>query len=172
VADDGSLLEWQPSNKALKLTRSACERTRRPSQLIAVFSGRHWRGKGPSVRQLLLIVLGLLVVASEHSLAAPGAEGKMGSICLVPVAAPNNENKSLANPTGGNPEADYAVQLDARPAVRVKVFSQPRVLSTKQWIRDYPEGTLLSSVAVGTRHKIVVHHKGTVATGTFGKPTK
>ena len=109
-----------------------------------------------------LIVLLLVVPSNGDSAAAPGSgveRKKVGNICLVPVAAPNNDDKSLANPEGGNPEADYTVQLDARPTVRVKVFSQPRATSTRQWIRDHPEGTLLSDVAIGTQHTIVVRHK-------------
>ena len=170
-------------NNALKLTKGAevraplhsaslhgapCRVARsslmRASQLIAVFSGRHRRGKGPKLRSSRWpIVLALFIMPGRSVAAVPVAEAAsktVGSICLVPVAAPNTEEGSLANPTGGNPEADYAVQLDARPAVRVKVVNQARATSTKQWIRDYPEGTLLPDVAVGTRHTIVVHHKG------------
>jgi len=149
----------------MQLTRSGHSGWR-PSQLILVFSGRHRRGTGPSVRPLtsVFVVALFFLTRGGGSAAAPvsGPDSKaVGSICLVPVAAPNNEDKSLANPTGGNPEADYAVQLDARPAVPVKVSRQPPPTSTRQWIRNYPEGTLLSDVAVGTRHTIVVQHKGT-----------
>lgn len=83
-----------------------------------------------------------------------------GTICLAPVAAPNDADKSLGNPTGGNPVPDYAVQLDDRRPVQLGVFTQPPPKSTAKWIWSHPTGILLSDVSVDARHTIVLRRSG------------
>lgn len=43
----------------------------------------------------------------------------LGSVCLAPFVAPNNGEKSLANPSGGNRVQNYEVQIDKKAKVKV-----------------------------------------------------
>ena len=40
-----------------------------------------------------------------------------GSVCIAPVDRPNRDEKSLANPSGGNTVLSYAIQIDKRDPV-------------------------------------------------------
>lgn len=42
-----------------------------------------------------------------------------GSVCVAPMAKPSSGEKSLANPSGGNPIRSYTVQIDNRPAIEI-----------------------------------------------------
>lgn len=114
--------------------------------------------KEPKVWSPMPVARVVLFAAGVWAGPATAAE-RTGTLCVVPVAAHNDGDTSLANPTGGNPPADYTIQLDDRPVVPVRVFDQPHATSGKGWIRRYPEGTLLSDVAVGARHTVVVRRR-------------
>ena len=44
---------------------------------------------------------------------------KTGSVCLAPFVSPNNGEKTLANPSGGNRVQNYQVQIDKKAKVTV-----------------------------------------------------
>jgi len=48
---------------------------------------------------------------------SPRSKVSSGSICLATITPPNSEQKSLANPSGGNRISSYSVQVDKRKTV-------------------------------------------------------
>lgn len=67
-----------------------------------------------------------------------------GSICLATITPPNSEEKSLANPSGGNRIASYSVQIDKRKALTASKDKSINV----------------SGLAVGTRHLVKIFGDG------------
>jgi hypothetical protein len=70
----------------------------------------------------LLVLVFLLMLWPSHAIvlgqtASPGPKVSSGSICLATITPPNSEQKSLANPSGGNPISSYSVQIDKRKAL-------------------------------------------------------
>lgn len=56
-----------------------------------------------------------------------------GSVCVAPVSAPNNGEKSLSNPSGGNHIQIYEVQIDNKSKIKVSNTESVKIggLSTK-----------------------------------------
>lgn len=60
-----------------------------------------------------------LVVAAliwQTALSEPGPSGR---VCIASVAVPNDQSKSLANPSGGNPDVVYSVRVADRSPIEI-----------------------------------------------------
>ncbi len=91
-----------------------------------------------------VLVVPYFVMAGQD--AAPN-----GTICVARVSEPTSGEKSLANATGSNPEPDYSVQVD-----RGELVGVPRSAKGDK------RGVLMEGLDVGSRHLIVIRHKGRV----------
>ena len=63
---------------------------------------------------LLLLVLWLSRGTVQAQTPSRGSKVSSGSICLATITPPNSQEKSLANPSGGNRISSYSVQVDKR----------------------------------------------------------
>jgi hypothetical protein len=85
----------------------------------------------------------LLALAFTASLGVARAEDR-GRLCLAVVPASTSGTKSLSNPTGGNPNAQYTVKIDGATPVELS-------RSTARWV----EGLSLSKP-----HTVVISADG------------
>ena len=60
-----------------------------------------------------------LVVAALIWQIALSEAGPSGRVCIASVAAPNDQSKSLANPSGGNPDVVYSVKVADRSPIEI-----------------------------------------------------
>jgi hypothetical protein len=90
---------------------------------------------------ILATLLCLLATASAS------AESR-ASLCIAGVREPNAQGKGLANPSGGNPEPDYSVQVNGGQQIRV-----PRLERGEK-----PIG--IASLDQQARHSLIVRRAG------------
>lgn len=88
---------------------------------------------------VLLLALGLSPCTILAQRRPSTTKASTGSICIATVRPSNAEQKSLANPSGGNRFSSYSVQVDKRRPVVAK---------------DKPIN--MSGLAVGTRHLVKI----------------
>jgi hypothetical protein len=72
-----------------------------------------------SLRALAAGGLAVSVFRLASAAAALDTSNELGRLCVAPVPAPTAGEKSLANPSGGDLQVTYSVQVNQRPAVTV-----------------------------------------------------
>ena len=91
-----------------------------------------------SLRYALLILLAMLWQSAtsepEHT----------GRLCIASVTAPNDQTKSLANPSGGNPDVAYAVKVADRDRIEI----------------SHESGIWLKGLAIDTRLPVIIYEDG------------
>ena len=72
-----------------------------------------------------------------------------GSICIAAVDVPDGDEKSLANPSGGNKIQNYEVQVDDKPRIKVSNTESVKIgglaISKKHSIKIYGDGKAVES---------------------------
>jgi hypothetical protein len=89
---------------------------------LSISDKRSREGKATRMTMKILVLLLLLVFwpsrgAVHGQTPSPRSKVSSGSICLATITPPNSEQKSLANPSGGNRISSYSVQVDKRKAL-------------------------------------------------------
>lgn len=92
----------------------------------------------------------VLVFAVLLGFATP-SDADSGRLCIVPVPKPNSEPKSLANPSGGNPDYEYSV----------KVGDRERIVISRT------VGTLVDGLDPTAKHPIIIYEDGSRAASFY-----
>ena len=97
----------------------------------------------------MTLALLLIALSSMRGTAVAIETETKASICIAGLREPSREPKGLGNPSGGNPEPDYSVEIDRRTQVSV-----PRIA------RGGKPGVLVEGLDPNTKHLITIRHKG------------
>jgi hypothetical protein len=107
-------------------------------------------------RKGVACVAGVLLVCASAGPAepqgvdqAPAGPPRIGSICLLSIAEPTSEMKSLYNYTGGNPPPDYTAQFGDGP-----------VLQFPHSPKGSGPGILLTGMPVDRSYLVRIRHQG------------
>lgn len=77
------------------------------------------------------------------------SKGINGSICVAPVDAPNNGEKSLSNPSGGNRIQMYEVQVDSKAKIKVSNSESVKInglsANKKHLVKIFGDGKAVES---------------------------
>jgi hypothetical protein len=114
------------------------KRTDGPLPLNAVLYGHG--------RMILALLLTALPKMTPTGMAS---EPDKGSICIAGLREPSTEPKGLGNPSGGNPEPNYSVEIDRHTRISV-----PRI------DRGGKAGVLVGGLDPKVKHLITLRHKG------------
>ena len=97
----------------------------------------------------MIVALLLSAALSSMATAARAAEQTTSaSICIAGLREPSTKSKGLGNPSGGNPEPDYSVEIGGRTKVPV-----PRI------DRGERPAILVGGLDPKARHLITIRHK-------------
>ena len=102
-------------------------------------------GHGKMIVALLLAA----VLPSPGTTEQTAQPATSASICIAGLREPSKEPKGLGNPSGGNPEPDYTVDIGVRTKVPV-----PRL------DRGGRPGILVDGLDPKAKHLITIRHKG------------
>ena len=89
-----------------------------------------------------------LLLFSQNAIAHAGSTGR---ICIASIEPPNDQPKSLGNPSGGNPDISYSLRIDDRPTVRI----------------SHEKGRWIEGLPIDTKLPVVIYEDGERAASFF-----
>ena len=72
-----------------------------------------------------------------------------GSVCLAPIAIPNTQPASLANPSGGNRSFNFEIQINRLPKLKISTTTPQKIvglsISQPHRVRIFRDGRPVES---------------------------